>query len=606
MSDFLVSLNKRYTGKHLLNLIKKPYGSRAPEGQFFDYPWGSLAVLADRLADNRNIREREDVIFAWVGDLVAEMSGEFVDALVGRIGQIKNCRANGKISLESDESFKKLNGAFAILIADDEGFNVVTDPLSFVQVYEGTDGHNDLVSIGTHCDLVASISDKSLHIDMVSVGEFLNFDTPIFPNTMYKNVRELGPGRLYTLRSRAKKVEKQDFIYWSPPKEMRQFGDENELSKELEGILLSVVRDRCDAEKVGVFLSGGLDSRLIMAAVPKTVSCIGLTFYNYPNRESRTARRVAKSYQRDWLPLIRDKEFVGNTIVDAVKLTGCEFECICGRWIGWVDEISKLDLSVILGGAQFDVYLKGYFASDWLCEKHLRGLLPDRPKRKAYDYINGISEFWNKNLTKEIVDQIHFRRKHTYEERADFSRGSIAEWMKLSPFSQDGASFWCASRRVLPLRLVAMDRRVLDFAFSCPIELRLGDKIFMMAAKNIYGASSRIPIANDGVRPDSGHWGRLAQRAVRKLQDRSVGVLEKLGREPRVQGSWIDYERYWQESGKLADLIRGYGKNLEQFDGQVFEERGLDLLKCKNINWREGFRLLQLAVWKSVIEDYKL
>lgn len=606
MSDFLISFGNKYSGNNLLELLKIPYGKYVPEGRYFDFPWGSMAILEERLADNNNILDRNGVVFAWVGDLVTEMSGKFVDALISRIGQIKNCRANGKISLESDEILKKLNGAFAILIADNEGFHVVTDPLSFVQVYGGTDGHNNLASVGTHCDLVASISDKSLHIDMVSVGEFLSFRTPVFPNTIYKNVRELEPGRLYSVRLRVDKVEMKDSIYWSPPKEMRQFYDENELSKELEGILLSAVRDRCGAEKIGVFLSGGLDSRLIMAAVPKMVNCISLTFCDYPNRESRTARRVAKCYHRDWLPLVRDKEFVGNTVVDVVKLTGCEFECVCGRWIGWVDDISKLDLSIVLVGAQFDVYLKGYFAGDWFCEKRLRGLLPGRPKRKAYDYVNNISGFWNKNLKKEIVEHIRFRRKSTYEERVDLSRGSIAEWMILSPFSQDGASFWSASRRLLPVRLVAMDRRILDFGFRCPVELKLGDKIFMMAAKNIYGAGSRIPNASDGVRPGSGHWWRLAQRAVRKLQNRNAGVLEKLGKEPRIQHSWIDYQRYWQESGKLADLIREYGQNLDQFDGQVFEGRGLDLLECKNINWREGFRLLQLAVWKSVIEDYRL
>jgi hypothetical protein len=424
---------------------------------------------------------------------------------------------------------------------------------------------------------------------------------------MYKNVRELDPGRLYTLRSRAKKVEMQDFIYWSPPKEMRQFCDENELSKELEDILLSAVRDRCSAEKVGVFLSGGLDSRLVMAAVPKTVNCIGLTFGNYPNLETRIAERVAKRYHRDWLPLVRDKEFVGNTVVDVVKFTGCEFECLCGRWIGWLEDISKLGLSVILGGGELEVHLRGYHAADWFCRKRLWGLLRNTYEKKTYKHIDYVSRFWKQVLRQEIVERICSRREGAYEENIELTRSSIAEWFKIYPFSQVGSnSSWGSTRRVLPLRLPAMDRRVVDFGFRCPIELKLGDRIFVMATKNIYSAGSRIPSANDGVRPGSGHWWRLTQRAVRKLQDRSVGVLETLGKEPRVQHSWIDYQRYWQESSRLADLIREYGKNLEQFDGQVFEGRGLDLLKCKNINWREGFRLLQLAVWKSVIEDYRL
>ena len=128
----------------------------------------------------------------------------------------------------------------------------------------------------------------------------------------------------------------------------------------------------------------------------------------------------------------------------------------------------------------------------------------------------------------------------------------------------------------------------------------------MMAGKNIYGVGSRIPSANDGVRPGSRHWSRLAQRAVRKIQDCKARCLEKMGRELPVQHSWHDYQRYWKESSKLAELIQEYGENLDQFDGHVFNGRGLDLLKRKEIDWKSGFRLLQLAVWRRITEDYRL
>ncbi|MCK4793075.1 MAG: hypothetical protein KAV87_55610 [Desulfobacteraceae bacterium] len=606
MSDFLVSLCSRHSGKDLLNLIKKPYGKRAPEGQFFDYPWGSIAVLEERLACNNNIITNDTATFAWVGDLVVDLSEGFVESFINRLTHIQECGNNDNLSLQTDEVFEELNGAFAIVFANTIGLCIVTDPVSFTMVYVGKNRNNEAVSFGTHPDLVASISDKSLHIDMVSVGEFLNSGTPIFPNTMYRNVKELNPGRLYNIDLRGDKADIKDFIYWSPPKELSQGYDQNKLAKELENILLSVVRDRCNAQKVAVLLSGGLDSRLIMAAVPETVNCIGLTFCDHTNRETRTAKRVANSYNRDWFPVVRDKEFLGNSVVDTVKLTGCEFDWVDAHSIGLVEDIAKFNLSAILGGAEFDGYFKGYCATDWFCEKRMRGLLPDRYKRKAYDYVNNVTNFWKQNFNKSIVKGIHLRKKRNYEENADLSRGSIAEWLFFNPFSQDGTiAYWSAERRVLPVRLVAMDRRVLDFTFKCPIEHKLGNKIFLMAAKNIYGAGSRIPNANDGVRPGSGHWSRLMQRAVRKLQDTTANVLKTLGEKPRVHHSWHDYQKCWQESSKFAELIQEYGANLGEFDGELFVTRGWDLLAEKELHWKDGFRLLQLAVWRGIILDYK-
>jgi len=155
------------------------------------------------------------------------------------------------------------------------------------------------------------------------------------------------------------------------------------------------------------------------------------------------------------------------------------------------------------------------------------------------------------------------------------------------------------------MRLVALDRRILDFNYKCPLELKLGGKVFLRATKNIYGPGGKLPSANDGVRPSSGHWSRLFQRAIRKSQDRTTKILEKLGKEPRVPGSWQDYQKYWRESEKLRELIRQYGANLDQFDGMLFKESGPELLENKDLYWRYGFRLLQLAVWLGIIGEYR-
>ena len=146
---------------------------------------------------------------------------------------------------------------------------------------------------------------------------------------------------------------------------------------------------------------------------------------------------------------------------------------------------------------------------------------------------------------------------------------------------------------------------LLDFAFRCPVELKLDNKIFLKSAMKIYGPGARIKCVNDGVRPGSSHISRLAQRAISKTQNRIIQLFEKLGKTSKSQHSWSDYQKYWSQSSKLKSFINEYGANLDQFDGCLFSKCGKDLLKSENIHWRNGYRLLQVAVWKGIVEDYQ-
>jgi hypothetical protein len=199
------------------------------------------------------------------------------------------------------------------------------------------------------------------------------------------------------------------------------------------------------------------------------------------------------------------------------------------------------------------------------------------------------------------------RRQATYDRLVDPRRGSIAEWLEIHPFTQDPTvAYYPAERRTLPVRLVAMDRRVLDFSFRCPIELKLGSRLYTKAACQIFGKGKHIPNANDGVRPGSGHWWRLSQRAIHELNLKRIKFAQGFGRPALVQTSWHDYQRYWRESAKLRQLCHDYGPNLDEFDGLLLEGRGRELLARLDLHWEYGFRLLQLAVWRELARGYTL
>lgn len=588
----------------MVALTKWPYENRAPAGRAFTYPWGCLAVLNELHAQDRSIYERSGVVCAWVGDLLSGLPLELRTALISRIRCLEQSDAEWPGSLESDSDFRKLNGAFAVLVASQRSLAIITDPMGFTQVYVARDSQGRILSVGTHPDCVACVAGPSPALDMASCAEFLRWGNPSFPNTMYRDVKEIEPGRLHLMDMGSAESALRSIPYWLPPAELGAEYDVKALANQLASVFVASVRDRSDRGRVGVSLSGGKDSRLVMACVPKEIDCVGITFGDYPNRESRTAQRVARAYRREFVFLQREEDFLADHMVSAIKLTGCEFDWLHAHALGFADRINALDVRSILTGVGMDLYLKGAEATDWVCRKRMKGLLPDVYAKIGGICTGSVSESVGLPFVVSVVAEMDARRNVRHAQSMNAQRGS-AEWLKVYPYSSDniGAS-WSAERRVLPVRHVTMDRRLLEFAFRCPIELKLGSRIFHHATRRMYGSGLKIPSANDGVRPCSGHLWRLVQRVIRKSQDRWTQIAEHCGQKARIQHSWHDYPAYWRQSKKLALLRREYGPHLNCLDGVLFRGSGQALLEDENLSWEHGFRLLQLAVWVGQRKEY--
>jgi hypothetical protein len=605
VSDFVVTFDRRYGPGQLLALLRQPYGGRARAGWCRDFPWGSLAVLEEPLAVGGNFVERNGRTIAWVGDLVTPATDALLDALAERVVRWRAGAADAQGPVASDEVLRQLDGAFAFLVADQQGLCLITDLLSSVQVYAGYDPSGRPCVWGTHPDLTAVLTGRPLSVDCAAAAEFLDSGGVCFPRTMHRQVNRLNPASIHSVGfDSAGWAQVKTFAYWHPPRELTQY-DENELASELRAALVEAVRKRCRGGRVAVALSGGLDSRLLMAAVPASVECLGLTFCDEPNRESRTAQRVSACYGRPWHPLFRGPEYLGSTIETIVRFIGCEGWFVHAHAMGLARDISRFQVDTVLSGINMDTYLKCYTADDMIRVSRLAGLLPPRYVRQETDFPEHIGAFWRSHLHEAALAGLRQQREDFLRYYGDPQRTSAAEWWHIHPVLHGFAS-WPAERRLLPSRLPVLDKGLIEFCFKCPVALKAGGRVFGLATRDSYGRGARIPNANDGVRPGSGHWARLVQRAVRKLQDGAAAALERLGREPRIEHSWHDYPRQWRENLTLERLRDRYGAKLDDFDGLLFRSSGRALLRDKDIFWEHGLRLLQLAVWLGVVEEYRV
>lgn len=603
MSDFLLELNCNCCGPRLLEALQRPYGTNAPDGESFALPWGSLAVLHERLVDGRNVAVRDGAVTAWVGDLLLGDEDAQADEVAEQMARLRRAPASG--AGDAGVFFARLNGAFAIVSADNEGVSVVTDPLNALPVYFALDRSGEVVGAGTHPDAVACLGECVSSLDLASAGEFINRGTPLFPYTVHSHVKEAAPGSFHRLAVSAQQAVKvSSHQYWSPPPEMQNGCDREQIARELTVALRAAVRRRCRGRKVVVKLSGGLDSRVMLAGVPASADCLAVTFCDEINREAMTAHKVAQVYHRPWYPIFREQEYLANNLVKTVQLSGCQHEWVHAHAAGLAKSIVGDDVTCVLDGEWSNTFLRLYFVADLVRVPRLGGLLPAKYEKVAFDYADNIKCYCGDFLDETVLAQMRARRQEYQYTNYDSSRTSLLEWLDNYPLSQQSPlCAWVVERRLMPLRMVFVDRQVIELGFRCPLRFKFSDAFFMRATRPILGPGRRIPNANNGVRPGCCHVSRLVQRAVRKAQDQAAMALEGLGRKPRIEHSWHDYQAYWRDSKKLAQLTEEYGPNLDALDGVLFSSKARDLLRRKDLPWECGFRLLHLAVWLGIYRE---
>ncbi len=569
-------------------------------GHFFEYPWGNAAVLEDQLANCKNICEFDGIIFAWVGDLVSPLSAKDVDEILETLNQPNN----ENLQLHR-ECFTKLNGAFACLIATQNQLVIITDPMAYTQVFihNEVSGDPESIYIGTHLETIAAVSGEKNHLDHVSLAEFLNAGTTTFPHTTYKHVKEMRPGTIHCFEFNNQRLTRKSMQYWTPPAEDRTISEE-QLADDLRKALVASVQDRIkNHHKVGIALSGGLDSRLIMALVPESKECIGLTLCDHENRETRTAMKVSQCYGRPWYPLQRSENYLADCLLQTTRLIGCDFDWINAHGIAAAEQFFTHNIDVLLNGMEIDAYLKAHFAVDFIKHKRLWGLRPPEFKHSSYDFAHQLTSFSKSNLKINLVHQIYDRKQKFLAEFLQKNRTSQAEWLHLYPFSQNKiGACWSAERRVLNQKFVAFDRRILDVAFRCPVNLKFNKKFFLKSTLDLYGSGKYIPSADNGVTPASKQVNYLIQRVIRKSQDKGTKLLNRFGKNTLIQHSWHDYQDYWQSNQRIIILIDQYASRLNRLNETVFNLSGSTLIKSNNLHWQDGFRLLQLAVWLNKFE----
>jgi len=197
------------------------------------------------------------------------------------------------------ECVKHLRGMFAFAIWDARNRQVFAarDRLGQKPFYYAQRG-SELIFASEIKALLAA--DPNLaELDLAALDEYLTLRLISPPRSMFRRIHKLPPAHFMTFDpTRGLRIER----YWDLPYEPKWRGSEDQLIEELEERLVDCIRLHLVSDvPVGAFMSGGLDSTLVVALLMKhqlagefQTFSVGLPYGQYD--EAPTARLVADRY----------------------------------------------------------------------------------------------------------------------------------------------------------------------------------------------------------------------------------------------------------------------------------------------------------------------
>ena len=201
---------------------------------------------------------------------------------------------------EGVDCFSHLNGMFAIAIWDARNQQLVLGRDRVGQKPLVYRHETDRLIFASELKSLLQVPGVPREVDATAVDQYLTYQYVPHPRTIFRGIRKLEPGHRAVYRNNRLEISR----YWDPDFNTQWQGSEQDAIESLQTTLESSVALRMQSDvPLGAFLSGGVDSSLIVALMQKLASQPIKTFsIGFPVKEydeTRYARQVAEHLGTD-------------------------------------------------------------------------------------------------------------------------------------------------------------------------------------------------------------------------------------------------------------------------------------------------------------------
>ena len=197
--------------------------------------------------------------------------------------------------LWGDDAWPRLEGMFAVAIWDklERRLVLARDPLGIKPLFvTKQDGG---IAFASEINALRALPEHRFDLDEGGVDDFFCFGHTLPPRTIFKQVHPLEPGRVLHIGPKGEATVRR---FWEPRFNVRTGLSEQDWVEQTRAELLGTVqRHMLSDVPVGAFLSGGVDSSAIAAAMARTTSAPFKAFtVGFPGSsrdETAAAKRIA-------------------------------------------------------------------------------------------------------------------------------------------------------------------------------------------------------------------------------------------------------------------------------------------------------------------------
>ncbi len=264
---------------------------------------------------------------------------------------------------------KRLIGMFALSWWDsrDRTLWLLRDPVGKKPLYYGRFG--DTILFGSQLKMMAAHPAWAGEIDRDAVTSYLRF--AYFPAThsVFRGVRQVRPGTAVSIASEGPLAgQPVEHVFWDPyeaASRTKLTGSRQELTDQLERLLSDAVQRRMVADvPLGAFLSGGIDSSVVVALMQKQsarpVKTFSIGFTEAKYNEAPYAKAIAEHLGTDHTEIYLAPEAALDLVPKLAEWFDEPFADASQIPTLLVSELARRDVTVSLSGDGGDELFCGY------------------------------------------------------------------------------------------------------------------------------------------------------------------------------------------------------------------------------------------------------
>ncbi len=327
--------------------------------------------------------------------------------------------------------------------------------------------------------------------------------------------------------------------YWRPSYKSNGLSEEDNAHKLAALIKQSFNRMTSDSKRYGLLLSGGLDSRSILSASNKPLTCF--TTCEYENNEFSVARELSKVKDYEHIFIKKPKDYYSGIIEKAVYTSAAMGLYVNAHFFN-IEEETKKRADVLLHGYGFDFLFRGKYLPNTMSPimkkiTYKRNLIPigAHDKSVTEEFIDTMSYklksiypplLSNYRSRKNTVDSLYHSIKEIIDEAKDLSDDPYM-WWNYCCFHNLSRHYTYLNiqsiRAFMEERTISFDNDLFDLFWSLEPSMLLNGNIFLRAIAILDPAIFKVRYSNTNL-----HLGDPALLTSAKI------VLNKVLKETRL------------------------------------------------------------------------